>query len=145
MDLPSNVERCLEIMGLRKNGARKGDTRVYPLTRVPLKRACSFLCPNTFKRRCLEIMGLRKNGARKGDTRVYPLTRVPLKRACSFLCPNTFKRLPRWLCSIRTIQQRRCCRQQSAAIDSIVFLQFSTANVICTKSFDQNFCKIKRF
>ena len=36
-----------------------------------------------------------------------------------------------------------CCRQQSPAIDSIVFLHFSTANAIYTKSFDKNFCKIK--
>ena len=36
-----------------------------------------------------------------------------------------------------------CCRQQSSAIDSIVFLQFSTANAIYTKSFDKTFVKSK--
>ena len=94
---------------------------------------------------CLEMKGSRKNGAHKGDTPIYPRTRVSLTRACCFLHPNTFKRLLRWLCSIRTIQQRRCCRQQSTAIDNVVFLQFSTVNVLCTKSFDKNFFEIKSF
>ena len=33
--------------------------------------------------------------------------------------------------------------QQWSAIDSIVFLQFSPANAIYTKSFDKNVCKVK--
>ena len=84
-------------------------------------------------------MGLRKNGVRKGDSR------FSITRASSFLRPNTFKRLARWLCSVRSIRQRRCCRQGSTAMYSIVLRQFSTDNIKCTKSFDKNFCKIKRF
>ena len=98
-------------------------------------------------------MGLRKNGARKGDTRVDPLTSLPSKRLLatqaihSRVSPSRAPVLSRAqillsVCHAGYVQYGLFSRDD---VNSNVFLQFATANVKCTKSFEKNFCKIKRF
>ena len=60
---------------------------------------------------CIGNSGLKKERCARERHACLPLARP------FFLRPNTFARLLHWLCSIRTIQQRRRCRQQSSAID----------------------------